>query len=188
MPNLLVLFYFLVLCFVFGFWLCSEHYASCLIQTMSCSLYLGVPQSLPGANISAGKYIYMADLAIDVCRCPTPLPELPRCTYEITSPLNPAAWSVVLRLHPDQTFASYLLAGLHSSFRIGFDYASSSCLPCWSNMKSARDNPVVVSYLREELQLGHSFIPHLCSIKSHPAQPIWCDPEAWPARQVASHH
>lgn len=97
----------------------------------------------------------MADLrAIDACRRPRPLTGLPRGVLEITSPLNPAAWSVYLRLHPDQAFSSYLLDGLQHGFRIGFDYTT-SCVPCWSNMKSARDNPLVVSsYLQEELRLG----------------------------------
>ena len=97
----------------------------------------------------------MADLlALDACRPPQIATALPQGVSDITTPLVVAAWESCLGAHPDQTFVSYLLEGLRHGFRIGYNY-NNQCIPCWSNMKSASENPTVVDdYLRGELLLG----------------------------------
>ena len=77
------------------------------------------------------------------------------------SPLCWKEWDAGLRTHPDQRFRQYIVKGIRSGFRIGFDYRNT----CWSkkrNMKSAVENPQVVhNYLEEECKAGRVVGP-LC--------------------------
>ena len=77
------------------------------------------------------------------------------------SPLCWKEWDAGLRTHPDQRFRQYIVKGIQSGFRIGFDYRNT----CWSkkrNMMSAVENPQVVhNYLEEECKAGRVVGP-LC--------------------------
>ena len=73
----------------------------------------------------------------------------------IKTPLRPDQWQLVLASHPDRHFVNYLLEGIKAGFRIGFDYATHSCVPARGNMLSTLDHPEVVSeYLEKELKEG----------------------------------
>ena len=72
----------------------------------------------------------------------------------LVAPLNIAAWARELENHPDKEFAQYLLQGISQGFRIGFNYPR-ECQSAKSNMKSAKENPLVIDeYLVKECSLG----------------------------------
>ena len=56
-----------------------------------------------------------------------------------------------LRAHPDREFCPLLLGGMTEGFRIGFRYASCSCIRAKSSTKSAVSNPME-EYLSKEVE------------------------------------
>ena len=96
----------------------------------------------------------MEDLmALDACR-PTSLSTLSLSLISSASPLPVAAWEQYLFKHPDGRFSKYILEGLASGFRIGYD-CSSHPHPSSRNMKSAQENKEVVSrYIAKKLELN----------------------------------
>ena len=89
--------------------------------------------------------------------------------------------------HPDQSFVTYVLDGLQSGFRVGFNPASVSLKSATQNMPSASLQPSVIDdYLKTEIAKGRvagpfSFppLPHL-----HISR-FWSHPQKTPARQMA---
>ena len=83
----------------------------------------------------------------------------------IYSPLQTDEWRRHLQDHPDQQYVAFLLRGMESGFRVGFNRAQKLGRSRY-NMKSALEHPAVVDqYLKQELQhhrvLG-PFIPQDC--------------------------
>ena len=77
---------------------------------------------------------------------------------KITTPLVWRNWCQALEHHPDKAFQEYIITGLQEGFRIGFKGAE--CHRAKTNMKSATDQPHVVSkYLEEECSLGRVIGP-----------------------------
>jgi len=79
----------------------------------------------------------------------------------VKSPLTDCLgeWRERLRTHPDQHFAGYILSGLESGFRVGFDYHH-ELLPAKHNMPSALEHSEVVErYLGEERAAGRILGP-----------------------------
>ena len=68
-------------------------------------------------------------------------------------------WHEHLRTHPDQQFAGYILSGLESGFRVGFNYHH-ELLPAKHNMPSALEHSEAVEcYLGEERAAGRILGP-----------------------------
>ena len=77
----------------------------------------------------------------------------------ISTPLHKAAWEGRLRVHPDPTFARYILEGIEMGFRIGVnpEYRVQSAR---QNMLSAREYPEVIGdYISKEKAAGHILGP-----------------------------
>ena len=77
----------------------------------------------------------------------------------ISTPLHKAAWEGRLRVHPDPTFARYILEGIEMGFRIGVnpEYRVQSAR---QNMLSAREHPEVIGdYITKEKAAGHILGP-----------------------------
>ena len=92
-------------------------------------------------------------LALDACR-PSPHGTLPYPLADFTAPLPVAAWSRYLGDHPDRKFSAYIIKGLSSGFRIGFDRTHST-RSSRRNTKSAIENKAVVdNYTLHEVELG----------------------------------
>ena len=83
---------------------------------------------------------------------------LPAALVEITTPLISAVWETELANHPDQSFAAYVVSGIKSGFRVGYD-RSKNLSSCTTNMVSALEHPDVVSdYLKQEVLLNRMVV------------------------------
>ena len=75
-------------------------------------------------------------------------------------------WEQVLANHPDHQFRDYVVNGIREGFRVGFDY-SKNCVPANRNMRSANQNPTVVSeHLLSECSAGRVVGPFRQDIAS----------------------
>ncbi len=71
-----------------------------------------------------GRYVYkyMDDLLkLDSCRAVKTFILTVRCC-KVTTPLRAAVWQQQLHNHPDQRFGEYILKGIRTGFRLGFQY------------------------------------------------------------------
>ena len=86
----------------------------------------------------------------------------------IISPLQTQKWAELLRAHPDQSFAQYILQGLRCGFHIGFKRGS-NLRAAKKNMFSAEEHPEVIQkFLQEECELGQLRYRHTqCSMHGH---------------------
>ena len=96
----------------------------------------------------------------------------------INTPLRWQVWKRILRSHPDEQFAEYVVSGLRDGFRIGFSYPR-PCRSSIDNMHSAREHAQVVrDYLSnecaEERIVGP--LPRRGSEEIHVSR-FWCDSE-----------
>ena len=99
-----------------------------------------------------------------------------KCDYDtpdlhLVTPLKADAFAFELRYHPDQAFVKQLIKSITEDFKIG--YIGPECSKESPNLKSARDNPEVVSaYLQKECELGRvggpSAIPPFPNMQCHP--------------------
>ena len=113
--------------------------------------------SLLGILGTAG-YPYMAHL-LEMERRISPFP-VPPWIQIVATPLRGNQWWEELRGHPDRVFRDYIIAGIHSGFRLGFNYSGHKCKPASQNMQSATENPSVVqAYLDMEVALGRLLGP-----------------------------
>ena len=92
------------------------------------------------------------------------VPEIPEShpalQIKAQSPLQLAAWSAVLRSHPDTEFAGYILEGIQHGFRIGYDYTAHTCTSATSNLPSAKDHPeIITEYIATEVAKGRILGP-----------------------------
>ena len=96
-----------------------------LLRGVTCSSRVGQPCR------------YTADLlALDGCRASQFLLPSPRFA-DIVTPLREDRWQLALRDHPDRSFANYIVEGICSGFRIGFQWGSVTCKSARRNMPSA---------------------------------------------------
>ena len=91
-------------------------------------------------------------------------PELPETNPLLKgahhSPLQVAAWSAALRLHPDTEFVGHILEGMQHGFRVGFNYKKNCTRPAYNNLISAKDHPDIVGkYLTTECSKGRMLGP-----------------------------
>ena len=112
--------------------------------------------------LSNGSYVYMDHLlALNSHINPNPQ-SVQALSLEVYSPLHLYQWTQDLQSHPDRAFSSYILQGIKSGFRIGFDRAQ-LLQSATSNLHST--NPAVISeYLEREVSLTRMWkYPHHCS-------------------------
>lgn len=77
----------------------------------------------------------------------------------VKTPLHTHAWETALSTHPDRAFARYVVNGLQTGFRIGFQ-RQSPLRSATANMESARQHPEVVQkYIDAELSKGRMLGP-----------------------------
>ena len=116
---------------------------------------------------NAGEYKYTKDLLqLDGCR---PICDItpPSWLTEVKTPLRVHAWAAALQSHPDTEFKEYLLQGIRSGFRIGFN-CRQPLKASHQNMCSAYDNPQVIEdYLGKESAMGHVVGPLPCQTLPH---------------------
>ena len=87
--------------------------------------------------------------------------------FRPASPLNIQAWRGYLRLHPDQSFANYILTGIEHGFHTGADRSKVSMSSAQQNLKSCQEHrDLVMQQLREEIQAGRLLGPVLQQLAS----------------------
>ena len=113
--------------------------------------------SLPAANMNQGRYLYTGDLLqLSAAANTSPQPLWPK----YTSPINVNSLVPFLAQHPDQSFATYILTGLTSGFRIGFSNDRSQLRTHHSNHPSVLANEQVVDErIMAELEAGRLLVP-----------------------------
>ena len=110
--------------------------------------------------IGTSVYNYSDDLR-SLAACINPNPQsFPPSLSQITTPLKYDAWNLWLNSHPDQSYANFMLQGIASGFRIGFQYSAHACLASTRNHPSALECPSVISEsLSKEVAAGRLFGP-----------------------------
>ena len=82
------------------------------------------------------------------------------CISRIATPLLGSVWSEALSNYPDQQFASLIVQGIQTGFRVGYDHSRSRPRSAVRNMRSADEHPEVVSqYLAQECAQGRILGP-----------------------------
>ena len=102
-----------------------------------------------------GSYVFMGQL-LALNSCVPPLSHVPLALpQDVLTPLKANQWSKDLLPHPDQQFRSYLVQGITSGFRIGFNRS----FPLQSESKNLySSNPAIISeYLEREVLLQRSW-------------------------------
>ena len=113
----------------------------------------GVPAHTPDCLVI--PYPYLSHLlSLDACSPSTPL-ALPSELQVTTTLFISPAWEAMLKGHPDACFTNFILSGIKSGFRIGFNYSRAALRPAQKNMRSAVEHPEVVdAYLCNETSLN----------------------------------
>ena len=134
-------------------------------------------------------YPYLQQLlAIATCHPRPAPPTLSDQLGSITTPLNLAAWQVLLSNHPDKQFTRLIIEGIQTGFRVGFAYSHAHELKSrYRNMPSAAENPSVVeAYLHRELGMNRmSTIPPLLSMG--PLESLRGNTQRTQTREMAAH-
>lgn len=115
-------------------------------------------------------------LKLEDC-CPKEEPAIPLRLRAIVTPLKLPFWKEQLHSHLDQQFAEFIIRGIRSGFRIGFDRKTVSLRSRKANMLSVKEHPQVVeAYIKAETK-GHEisggWIPTDGPGSRHTCQPIW---------------
>ena len=96
---------------------------------------------------------------IDQC-VPHAGPSPPAALLRINTPLVVREWQSQLSHHPDREYVQYIIDGISSGFRIGFDYTHHTCRSAQRNTLSATQHPEEVEVrLRSECELGRVIGP-----------------------------
>ena len=69
---------------------------------------------------------------------------MPAIMTGVVTSLKWRRWDLALTGHPDNRFRDFIVNGVREGFQIGYDY-SKHCEPACKNMRSALQNPAVVS-------------------------------------------
>ena len=81
------------------------------------------------------------------------LEQLPNSLCKIVTPMKASEWRNMLATYPDKRFANFLLRGIESGFRIGFNRNMVQLKSRHQNLISAVDHPQVVqAYLDNEIR------------------------------------
>ena len=97
------------------------------------------------------EYLYGYQLlALEACSIDR---KVPQYMCKVITPLKLQEWREALRDYPDEAFAGYILRGIQTGFRIGFDTRLITLKPKRGNLPSALEQPSIVeNYLYEEMQ------------------------------------
>eukprot|EP00731_Ephydatia_muelleri_P038232 Em0686g3a len=100
-------------------------------------------------------YKYTTDLlALAGCRATNPW-RPPEFLSQVRTPLRREKWRIALAPHLDRDFVEFILEGLESSFRVGFDYQIAECAKARGNMTPVcKDKNMIPAFLNEECLLG----------------------------------
>lgn len=80
---------------------------------------------------------------------------MPREALAINTPLVEREWGRGMAGHPDRKWAEYIAGGIREGFHIGFRHGRMGVTGAKRNMRSAYENPLVISqYLAKEARLG----------------------------------
>ena len=126
-----------------------------LSLSLSCSLSLSFSLSPPlsalGHHIIDYQYLYTLQLmSVEACSKDQLVPQY---MCKVVIPLKLQAWQDALSTYPDKNFAAYILWGIESGFKIGFDPELVRLRSQTQNMCSALEQPEVVDkYIHDELQ------------------------------------
>ena len=100
----------------------------------------------------------------------------PPCLLGNNSPLAAlaklTAWSAHLASHPDVSFSSYILEGIESGFRIGYNYSARRRSASHNLLSSIERPEVIHSYLLKEQENGRIIGP----LDSSSCPPVHCSP------------
>ena len=96
-----------------------------------------------GRTSNEGPNEYTADLVALESRVSPAQSTVPPFLSTVSTPAKISIWEVRLAGHPDRTFANYVINGLNSRFRIGYDYASTR-RSVTRNVKSAMEMAHIV--------------------------------------------
>ncbi len=110
------------------------------------------PITLKAANIVDGHYMYTSDLLkLEECKDSNHPIVWPTCP----SPICCSNWVEFWASHPDRAFASYILSGLTTGFRVGFDRCSTPLRSAHRNHPSSVANASVVEdHISLEVEAG----------------------------------
>lgn len=115
--------------------------------------------SLSCANIVNGQYRYIGDL-LSLASVATPPATLRFPEYHTPICIQWEKLIPFLACHPDQTFAAYILNGLTSGFRIGFDPQKTQLKSHHTNHPSSLANKnVVQERISSEISAGRLYGP-----------------------------
>ena len=102
--------------------------------------------ALSACNVAGARYRYIEDLlALNQCR-----PDVCTGSMTISATVNVATWKEQLLSHADARFTDWVFCGFDHCLRIGFDYSRHQCRAAKRNMKSAKEQKTICSYLRKE--------------------------------------
>ena len=91
-----------------------------------------------GRTSNEGHNEYTTDLVALESRVSPAQSTVPPLLSTVLTPVKIPIWEVRLAGHPDRKFADYVINGLRSGFRIGYDYVSTR-RSATRNMKSAME-------------------------------------------------
>ena len=143
-----------------------------------------VPQSqevlhLPACNILKGEYRYTSQLLSLGAFPPDAMEQKGHGQLKQPRQHNHLReWAVVMKSHPDKRFANFIIEGLNSGFRIGFNHARTRLRSAKRNLPSASDHAELISaYLALERKEGRLVGPILPGTEGIQVSPIGLIPK-----------
>lgn len=123
----------------------------------SCSLVTELDLSLfTSGMVLSGRYWYTKDLmTLDSYRTHIK-PPIPHQGMAVSCPLAYERWRQELAPHPDRAYVDYIIQGLKSGFRIGFN--PNQRLRSTTNNLCIQDSSIVSDYLSREVALDRTWI------------------------------
>ncbi|KAL5477312.1 hypothetical protein EMCRGX_G024096 [Ephydatia muelleri] len=123
-------------------------------STSGCDVFTYLRQPFrDGQGYGVGAF---TDQLLALNRCTPLIPNKgPAELQNISTPLKAEEWEKALVGHPDEDLVAYIVSGIQTGFRVGFDYAKQRCISARANLPSAAENQeVVTAYLKEECAQG----------------------------------
>jgi len=126
------------------------HLLRCDLIVDICSVELELHTT---GMLRGNSYKYMEDLqALDSCRPLTRAAPEFILDCDARSPLNQSEWTTLLAGHPDCSFVTYILEGIHNGFRIGFDRQHQ--LGTSPGNRPSSVPSIISEHLQRELSMG----------------------------------
>lgn len=131
----------------------------------SCSVPFDVVVSLASVTHGGGQFpANVAPAASSTCRSITGAAQRDLVPPSRVTPIDAGKLQSELCFHPDQRLVDYVISGISSGFRLGFDPSAVSLKSAAQNMPSASLQPSVIDqYLLNELEKGRIAGPYSIS-------------------------